>query len=177
MGDRVEEIANFLRISDRIGTAGQPNAFQFAAIRAAGYQTVINLALSSSDHALLNEAAVAQSARLEYFHIPVVWDKPTLMDFEFFCQIMKRRPDRKLFIHCAANKRVSVFVYLWRRIHQQESDETAKQDLQRIWQPNEIWTAFIQQVLDRYLPIPEVPEVPVSDPSTTQNGAKIQDRP
>ncbi|MGI0495171.1 protein tyrosine phosphatase family protein [Alkalinema pantanalense CENA528] len=177
MGDRVEEIANFFRISDRIGTAGQPNAFQFAAIKAAGYQTVINLALSSSDNALLNESAVAQSARLEYFHIPVVWDKPTLMDFEFFCQIMKRRHDRKLFIHCAANKRVSVFVYLWRRIQQQESHEIAQRDLEQIWQPNEIWTAFIHQVLAHYQLTPEALLEAVSEGSAPQNGAQIQDCP
>lgn len=149
MNDRLHEIYQFHPISAEIGTAGQPNAFQFALIRSAGYQVVINLALSTSENALLNEATIARSTGLEYIHIPVVWDKPTLMDFEFFCQVMRRKQGKKLFIHCAANKRVAVFVYLWRRIHQQISDQVAQRDLYQIWKPNETWQTFIDSVLDR----------------------------
>jgi hypothetical protein len=42
-------ILHFLPISARIGTAGQPTAAQFALIREAGYDVVINLALPTSD--------------------------------------------------------------------------------------------------------------------------------
>jgi len=39
----LETIPHFLRLSDRVGTAGQPCEDQFAAIRQAGYEVVINL--------------------------------------------------------------------------------------------------------------------------------------
>ncbi|MCW3052791.1 MAG: putative phosphatase [Chthonomonadales bacterium] len=36
----LEAIPHFLRLSDRIGTAGQPSEDQFATIRQAGYEVV-----------------------------------------------------------------------------------------------------------------------------------------
>jgi hypothetical protein len=43
--------------------------------------------------------------------------------------------------------RVSAFMYLYRRLHENISDEDAKKDLNQIWIPNEIWQKFIEQVM------------------------------
>ncbi len=154
MNDRLTCISNYLRIDDRLATAGQPNPFQFGLIKAAGYEVVINLALSNSPDALQDELTVAKSAWLEYIHIPVVWEKPTLMDFELFAQVMKRRQTKKCFIHCAKNMRVSVFIYLWRRLYEQVPHEMAQTAIDAIWTPNEIWQTFLESVLQRH----EIPD-------------------
>lgn len=166
MSSRLSEITDFYPISDRIGTAGQPNAFQFGLIKEAGYDTVINLTLSSSTNALADESAIAKSAWLEYIHLPVLWERPTLSDFQFFCQILDRKQHKKLFIHCAKNMRVSVFIYLWRRIHQQVSHTEAIAAVNAIWTPNETWQAFIHTVLTHYqVPDTDIPDtdIPNSD--------------
>ena len=150
MSDRLSEIDSFLLINDRIATAGQPNAFQFGLIKAAYYDTVINLAMSNSSNALADESAIVKSAWMEYLHLPVIWDRPALADFEFFCQIIKRKQDKRLFIHCAKNMRVSVFIYLWRRIYNNVSHADAQATLEKIWIPNPTWQAFIQQVLQHH---------------------------
>ena len=146
----LSDIDHFLQINAQIATAGQPNAFQFGLIKAAHYDTVINLALSNSTNALADESAVVKSAWMEYLHIPVLWDRPALADFEFFCQIIKRRQNKRLFIHCAKNMRVSVFIYLWRRIYNHVSHPEAQATLEKIWIPNPIWQAFIQKVLEHH---------------------------
>ena len=46
MEEKLENIYNFVQISDRVATAGQPTEIQYPTIAAAGYQTVINLALT-----------------------------------------------------------------------------------------------------------------------------------
>ena len=51
-------ILHFRAISPRLGTAGQPTAAQFAMIRQAGYDVVVNLALPTSDNALANEGGL-----------------------------------------------------------------------------------------------------------------------
>ena len=150
MTDRLSEIDHFLQINAHIATAGQPNAFQFGLIKAANYDTIINLALSNSTNALADESAVVKSAWMEYLHIPVLWDRPALADFEFFCQIIKRRQNKHLFIHCAKNMRVSVFIYLWRRIHNHVPHVEAQATLEKIWIPNPTWQAFIQNVLEHH---------------------------
>jgi protein tyrosine phosphatase (PTP) superfamily phosphohydrolase (DUF442 family) len=158
MDDRLSAITNYVRIDDRITTAGQPNPFQFGLIKAAGYDIVINLALSTSTDALQDENTVAKSAWLEYVHIPVVWDKPTLMDFEFFAQVMKRRQNKRCFIHCAKNMRVSVFVYLWRRIYEQVPHEIAQGAINAVWVPNETWQTFLESVLKHHEIAPTLSE-------------------
>ncbi|MBD2302088.1 protein tyrosine phosphatase family protein [Nostoc sp. FACHB-87] len=148
--NHLAEIYNFLQISDTIATSGQPTAEQFAAIKAAGYQLIVNLALPTSSNALANEQEIVASQEMQYIHIPVVWENPTLEDATKFFGVMETNSDKKIFVHCAANMRVSAFIYLFRRIHQGVSDAVAEQDLHKIWVPNEVWQKFIQQVLNTY---------------------------
>lgn len=87
---------------------------------------------------------------MQYVHIPVVWEKPQLRDVEKFFDVMSANEDKKVFVHCAANMRVSAFIYLYQRLYQGVSDEEAKQDLHQIWIPNKIWQKFMRQVIELY---------------------------
>ncbi len=151
MSDRLQDIYNYLLLSiteeRAIATAGQPTVAQFAAIRAAGYEVVINLALDSSDRALAGEAAIVQALGMTHIHIPVLWEQPTPEDFHRFVTALQTHADQSVFVHCALNMRVSAFMYLYRRLYTPCSATTAQVDLQRIWTPNPQWQAFIQQML------------------------------
>lgn len=143
----MENIYNFLQISNTIATSGQPTPEQFQAIKEAGYQVIINLALPESLNALKDEKQIVESEDLQYVHIPVVWENPTMENINDFFRVMEANNDKQVFVHCAANMRVSAFIYLYRCLHQGISDEDAKKDLQKIWIPNEIWQRFIEQVI------------------------------
>ena len=54
-------ICNYLALSPTLGTAGQPTAEQFEAIAQADYAVVVNLALSTSDRAILHEAELVKT--------------------------------------------------------------------------------------------------------------------
>lgn len=144
----LEEIYNYLQISDAIATSGQPTVEQFGAIKQADYQVVVNLALVDSPNALPNEKEIIEAHEMEYIHIPVVWDNPTLENLHSFFEVMKANQDKKIFVHCAANMRVSAFVYLYRRICLGASEEEAKLDLNKLWAPNEVWQGLINQAFD-----------------------------
>lgn len=150
VSDQLEEIYNFLKISDSIATAGQPTADQFGAVKAADYQVIVNLALPTSTNAITNEQQLVESHDMEYVHIPVFWENPTLEDFDRFSQVLNQNTDKKILVHCAMNMRVSAFVYLYRRIYDQVNEDQAQQDLQKIWTPNPTWQAFIEQVMKQY---------------------------
>lgn len=107
-------IYKFLPLSAQIATAGQPTEAQLATVAEQGYQAVINLALPTSDNALPNEQATVESQGMDYVNIPVVWEQPTLEDLQRFFQAMDTYQMNKIFVHCAANKRVSAFMYLYR---------------------------------------------------------------
>ncbi len=145
----LENMYNYLKISDKIATAGQPSSEEFLHLKQAGYQVVINLALEDSSNALPKEQEIVESQGMQYIHIPVIWEKPTEENLQEFIQVMKANADKKIFVHCAANKRVSAFIYLYRRTQEGIGDEAAKNDLHQIWIPNQTWQQFIQDVVNQ----------------------------
>ena len=150
--DPLQKIRNYLRISDTLATAGQPRAEEFAAIRDAGYQVAINLAVSTSTNALPNEGDIVAELGMDYVHIPVVWKNPTSADLERFFAAMDRYQGQKVFVHCGMNMRVSSFILLYRVIRQGVPLETAKEALSKIWEPDTTWQWFIDDSLARHKP-------------------------
>lgn len=141
------EIYNFLPIDDRWATAGQPTVEQFAAIKAAGYEVIINLGMPDSPRAVLNEAAVVAAQGIDYVAIPVVWEAPTAADLAAFFAAMRANQAKKRFVHCIANMRVSAFTFLYRVLVLREPIDEARQTLHQIWEPNPIWQQFIDEQL------------------------------
>lgn len=131
----------------QLATAGQPTLEQFAEIKAAGFETVINLALTTSTKALPNEKAIVEGLGMSYHHIPVEWEAPQLSDLTDFFATMQRCTEQSVFVHCAANMRVSAFIYLYHRLRCQMSHADAIHDLNQIWQPNETWQALIDNAI------------------------------
>jgi protein tyrosine phosphatase (PTP) superfamily phosphohydrolase (DUF442 family) len=150
VGESLESIFNFLPLSETLITAGQPTEKQLLAVKDGGYQTVVNLALGSAHNALVDERSTVESLGMEYVHIPVEFDRPTPEDFDKFCALMKENGDQPLFVHCAANFRVSAFMYLYRRIYLGWGADDAITDLNKIWTPNAVWQQFINEILDQH---------------------------
>ena len=144
----LSEIYNFRALGEMLGTAGQPTEEQFRAIRAAGFEAVVNLALPTSDHALANEGSIVTGLGMAYVHLPVDFKTPAARDFRTFCRMMAAFEGRRVFVHCAANMRVSAFLFLYRVLHQRADIAEAEQDLHAIWQPDEVWSRFIQDQLE-----------------------------
>lgn len=144
---RLSEIRVFRAVDDRLGTAGQPTEAQFQMVREAGFEAVINLALPTSTDALANEGSVVTGLAMSYVHIPVDFEAPAPRDFQAFCRVMEAFGDRPVFVHCAANMRVSSFVFLYRVICQRVARAEAERDLHAIWQSDEVWSRFIEEQL------------------------------
>ena len=134
-------------IDDRLATAGQPTAEQFRAVRSGGYQAVINLLPADSKWAAAGEQAAVEEQGLRYHHLPVVWEAPTADDFTRFCALMQAESGSRLFVHCAANMRVSAFVFLYRVLRLGVAREVAERDLLAVWQPDQVWSRFIEERL------------------------------
>lgn len=146
----IENIYKYLKISDTIATSGQPDKDDLFMLKIAGYQLVINLATSYSAYSLADEKQIVETLGMEYIDIPIAWENPLINDVKDFFKIMELNINKKVFIHCVANKRVSVFIYLYRSIYTGISHEEAKQYLHKIWNPNQIWQKFIENVMKVY---------------------------
>ncbi len=152
MGESLENMFNFLPLSATLITAGQPTEAQLASVRDNGYKLVVNLALGSAHNALADEKSTVESLGMKYVHIPVEFDRPTIEDFDRFCDLLQTNGEQPLLVHCAANFRVSAFFYLYRQIYLGWSEAKADIDLKKIWTPDAVWQKFIAEVRSAKLP-------------------------
>ena len=139
----LEGIFNYLPISDSITTSGQPTEAQFELVRDAGFRRVINLAPHGGENALPDEAATLRALGIEYTYIPVDFRAPSQEDFARFSQAIAECGAEPVWIHCAANMRVSAFVYRYRRDVLHEDPKALTDDLHRIWEPFGVWKGFV----------------------------------
>jgi protein tyrosine phosphatase (PTP) superfamily phosphohydrolase (DUF442 family) len=135
-------VLNYVEISDRLTTAGQIAYDQIPLLREDGYEVVVNLATADQERNSLEGFHVTSSG-MSYIHIPVVWEEPQLSDVRMFFDVMEANKDRKLFVHCIANMRVSAFVYLYRTLVEGVSDEDARVGMDEVWTANQ-WRRFGQ---------------------------------
>jgi protein tyrosine phosphatase (PTP) superfamily phosphohydrolase (DUF442 family) len=139
------DIRNFVQVDARLGTAGQPTEEQLRALAAEGYAAVVNLGLLDPKYCLPDEAGLVASLGMEYRHIPVRFDAPAVDDFRAFAAAMDEWAGRKVFVHCAANYRVSAFVALYGELRLGWSRARADEHACALWTPNETWRAFIER--------------------------------
>lgn len=141
----MEQPPNFFQSTDRIATSGQPGRDQFAEIAGAGYRAVINLAMANSDHAIADEGAIVAGLGMNYFHVPVPFDRPSAEHLRTFIGVMRTLASDKVWVHCAVNARVSAFMYHYLRWELGYDEERATSPLLRGWQQqmDPVWQGFL----------------------------------
>lgn len=139
------ELRNCCEITADIGTSGQPRREQFALIAAAGYETVINLALPDSDHAIPEEGSLVTALGMRHVHIPVQFDAPTMADLKAFVGIVDGLAGSRIWVHCVVNARVSAFVYLYLKHVRGLAEAQCRTPLLDRWQPemDTVWQEFL----------------------------------
>lgn len=146
-GAPVHQIYNYRWLGPELSTAGQPLEDELRAVAAAGFQVVINLALLDAEYSLPDEAGLVRALGMDFEHIPVIWEQPTLENLREFAVVMQRHAGRKIFLHCAANMRASVFLALYRTLWLGWRWDEALPYVHDVWEPDSVWSAFIQQAL------------------------------
>ncbi len=139
----IEDILNYVRVSDRIATSGQPTVDQFRRIVGAGFEVVVNLAMPDSVNAIADEKDIVESCNMEYVHIPVPFDSPGVEHLKIFFEVMSEYSKRRLWVHCALNYRVSAFIYQYYRLIKGEAPEQARKHMFSHWEPNPVWRRFM----------------------------------
>ena len=130
----IAAIDHVLKLPDTVTTAGQPTEAQFAAIKPTDHHIVVILALLNSTNAIPHERAIVEAQSMVYVHLPVMWT----------------HDKQHVFVHCAMNMRVLVFMYLYRWLCEGMDKMIAAQAWHQIWVPNDRWQSFMTQVVEYY---------------------------
>jgi protein tyrosine phosphatase (PTP) superfamily phosphohydrolase (DUF442 family) len=148
-GPAMNEISNFRQYSSTFSSSGQPAREQFQAIRDNGFERIVYIGFTNSGaNALADEDQIVKDLGMEYSQIPVDFDNPLPADFYAFADTMARYPDKNTLLHCQVNFRATAFSFLYRVIFEEVSVQQAKQDMDTVWQPNDVWRDFIFEVLE-----------------------------
>lgn len=144
----LSDLRNFQVNTANMVSSGLPNRIHFETIKANGVLNVIDL-LPDDRSA---EIKLMNAIGLKYHNVAVEWKNPTLANFEEYVAAMKsfEASGGITLTHCKLNWRGAVFTYLYRVTQLKEPEAIAKEDLDAIWQPDETWQAFIDEVKAKY---------------------------
>jgi protein tyrosine phosphatase (PTP) superfamily phosphohydrolase (DUF442 family) len=148
---QVSDIYNYQPVDSTLAAAGQPTEAQLGALARERFEVVVNLALHDDPrYSLPDEPGLVRSLGVAYVHIPVQFGSPTEEGLLAFFSAMEQHRGRKLFVHCAANKRVTAFLGLHRVIKQGRPVEDAFAPMKRVWEPGRVWASFISAMPRKY---------------------------
>ena len=140
------KILNQHQNTENICSSGQPSKEQIREIASQGYEVVLNLAMPEHDDSIENEGSIVTSLGMTYIHIPVPFEAPTEDHFETFSGYMNTLRDKKVWVHCIVNARVSAFLYRHLQKEYGFSPEEASSPILKTWLPSMdvIWKEFIE---------------------------------
>ncbi|WP_334064511.1 hypothetical protein [Alteromonas genovensis] len=141
-------LTNLQNNNDFMVSSGLPAKAHLALLKEEGVAYVVDLIPGDRSQEIMNTAELG----LNYFNVPVEWEKPVLTDFLNYSAFMQRvdRGSEKVLTHCKLNWRGASFTYLYRVNVLGEDENMAKKDLLAIWQPNPTWYAFMKSVIAHY---------------------------
>ncbi|SFR61911.1 Predicted phosphohydrolase, protein tyrosine phosphatase (PTP) superfamily, DUF442 family [Marinobacter daqiaonensis] len=139
------EILNEFKITPGICTSGQPTEEQLKQIAARGYQCVINLAMPNHEQSIDREGSIVTSLGMTYVHLPVPFDAPAKAHLDEFSELMDAFSDRKVWVHCIVNARVSAFLFCYLQTHRGMGPGEAATPLLKAWLPdmNKAWKSIL----------------------------------
>jgi len=141
---------NFVKVTDRLDTAGQPDAEHLGILAKQGYGLVVNLAPPGSRGSIDMEGSLVAGAGITYVNIPVDWQEPKYSDFELFSGVLGQAGDRKVLVHCQMNMRASMFTFLYRVVHDTVPPAEAYRFVSQVWSPRDQWLTFGRMVLKKH---------------------------
>jgi len=153
----LQEIVNFRQYSATFASAGQPTREQFQVLKDQGFERIVYIAFTNNRGALADADLVVKGLDMEYMQVPVDFSNPLPSEFYAFADSMQRNQGKKTLLHCQVNARATAFSFLYRVIYEDVPMAQAKEDMNSVWQPNEVWRDFIFEVLAQNDKSPDCP--------------------
>ena len=144
-------IPAFAPVSDRLSTSALPRKEDFCTIAEAGYEAVISLAHPQDSLVLKHEGWYVVSSGMEYHHLLQDFAHPCIEDYERLRDLLKALQERRVWLHCTKNHRVSALVFLYNVLERGVSVEEARSRLEEIWHPDARWQEMMDLCLEKYV--------------------------
>jgi len=140
----VKKISNYIKVNNNISTSGLLSKKDIEKISKKGFDVIINLSVDD-DRSLAHEGKIVSKNGMVYIHIPISWAKPQKDRMHLFFHILDGfiKENKKVFVHCMKNYRVSVFMYLYKRDILKERN--VKFIAPKGYKPTKVWRKLLQR--------------------------------
>lgn len=140
----MKNISNYIKVNKNIATSGLLSKKDIEKISKKGFDVIINLSVDD-DRSLAHEGKIVSKNGMVYIHIPISWAKPQKDRMYLFFHILDGfiKENKKVFIHCMKNYRVSVFIYLYKRDILKERNATFIAP--KGYKPTKVWKKLLQR--------------------------------
>ena len=147
----IEDIRNFLPLTQNLLSSGMPTAEQMKSIADAGVKVVINLAPFEPETDLKDEGALGRVTRNEVHQHSSGMGITYKQNLEAFMKAMDEHKMTRCSFIAAPTSVPSGFIMLYRVQCLGWKLEDAWKDLHRIWNPDEypVWKKFIEDNLSK----------------------------
>ncbi len=125
-------IPNYLELSPRIGTGGQPTDDGMKLIAGKGYKSIINIRSGGEPFDIAAEEKQALQLGLRYFMVPFVAKEPSEEQAFAFNALMSALKDNKVFVHCASGNRVGSLMMIYLVLEEGMAPDKAEQEAKKI---------------------------------------------
>jgi protein tyrosine phosphatase (PTP) superfamily phosphohydrolase (DUF442 family) len=142
-------IINFREINKNLWSGGQPTPKQIKQLHSTGVKAIINMAPYDPRYSIKNEPELVTSLGMTYHHFPMDFTQPLTNDYHRMCSALKLHTHEHVFVHCAANYRVTVLLgcYSIRELNwtREESDDF----IASVWTLDKfpVWKQFYEKLL------------------------------
>jgi protein tyrosine phosphatase (PTP) superfamily phosphohydrolase (DUF442 family) len=143
-------VPNWVEISPRLVTSGQPSAEALAGLAAQGFEAVVYLAPPTVGDAVRDEASIVARQGMVFVNIPIPFGNPSDKLFDDVAAVLQALKDRKVLVHCQVNMRASTMVFLYRSIVLREDPREAYKSVSRIWTPEGPWRQLAERQLRKH---------------------------
>ena len=107
----VAGVRNYTKVDSTIACGGALSPEAYAALKEAGYKSIVNVRLATEQGVNIDDARkAAESAGLVYIHLPFNSAAPDTAVLDEFLQVVVKPENLPMMLHCGSGTRVSM---LW----------------------------------------------------------------
>jgi uncharacterized protein (TIGR01244 family) len=108
--ESVAGVRNYTRVDSTFACGGALSPEAYAAIKEAGFRSIVNLRLASEPGANVDDGQkLALAAGLKYIHLPFSTASPDASQLDQFLKVVADKQNQPVLLHCASGGRASMF--------------------------------------------------------------------
>jgi uncharacterized protein (TIGR01244 family) len=142
-------LPNYVELTARIGTGGQPNDAGMKQLAEKGYKSIINLRTSSEEADLAAEEKQAMQLGLRYYLVPIDGREPSEAQALAFDALMSALKSDKVFVHCGSGNRVGSVMMIYLALEEGMPIDKAEQEAKKAGLRSAPLLEFAKQVIGR----------------------------